>query len=171
MYRISKNLPLSPSAHFSTSKYKLWKRKSSRKPKISQRRGEEILKWQWNKAPEKSYAAYLENSQSWKEQGTQVSRKNVPRKSKKQNTWCVCLQCKRFHRFVGEFEGELVTGMYKLQDLLEPTPKEDVLSITGDWNAKAERQETAGVTGKLGLGVQNEAGQRLTEFCQRMHWS
>ena len=76
-----------------------------------------------------------------------------------------------FHRFVGEFEGELVTGMYKIQDLLEPTPKEDVLSITGDWNAKAERQETVGVTGKLGLGVQNEAGQRLTELCRRMHWS
>ena len=52
------------------------------------------------------------------------------------------------------------------QDLLELTPKKDVLFITGDWNAKVGNQETAGVTGKFGLGVQNEAGQRLTEFCQ-----
>ena len=53
-----------------------------------------------------------------------------------------------------------------LQDLLELTPKKDVLFIIGDWNAKVERQETPGVTGKLGLGVQNEAGQRLIEFYQ-----
>ena len=53
-----------------------------------------------------------------------------------------------------------------LQDLLELTPKKDVLSIIGDWNAKVGSQETPGVTGKFGFGVQNEAGQRLTEFCQ-----
>ena len=53
-----------------------------------------------------------------------------------------------------------------LQDLLELTPKKDVLSIIGDWNAKIESQEISGVTGTFGLGVQNEAGQRLTEFCQ-----
>ena len=53
-----------------------------------------------------------------------------------------------------------------LQDLLELTPKKDVLFIIGDWNAKVESQEITGVTGKLGLGVLNEAGQRLTEFCQ-----
>ena len=53
-----------------------------------------------------------------------------------------------------------------LQDLLELTPKEDVLFIIGDWNAKVGSQETPGVTGKFGLGVQNEAEQRLTEFCQ-----
>ena len=53
-----------------------------------------------------------------------------------------------------------------LQDLLELTAKKDVLFIIGDWNAKVESQETPGVTGKFGLGVQNEAGQRLTEFCQ-----
>ena len=54
-----------------------------------------------------------------------------------------------------------------LQDLLELTPKKDVLFITGDWNAKIGSQETPGVTGKFGLGVQNEAGQRLIhEFCQ-----
>ena len=53
-----------------------------------------------------------------------------------------------------------------LQDLLELTPKKDVLFIIGDWNAKVGSQETPGVTGKFGLGVQNEAGQSLTEFCQ-----
>ena len=58
-----------------------------------------------------------------------------------------------------------------LQDLLEPTPKKDVLFIIGDWNAKVGSQEIPGVTGKFGLVVQNEAGQRLTEFAKRMHWS
>ena len=53
-----------------------------------------------------------------------------------------------------------------LQDLPELTPKKDVLFIIGDRNAKVGSQEIPGVTGKFGLGVQNEAGQRLTEFCQ-----
>ena len=53
-----------------------------------------------------------------------------------------------------------------LQDLLELTPKKDVLFIIGDWNAKVGSQETPGITGKFGLGIQNESGQRLTEFCQ-----
>ena len=53
-----------------------------------------------------------------------------------------------------------------LQDLLELTPKKDVLFIIGDWNAKVGSQETPGVTGRFGLGIRNEAGQRLTEFCQ-----
>ena len=53
-----------------------------------------------------------------------------------------------------------------LQDLLELTPQNDVLFITGDWNAKVGSQETPRVTGKFGLGVWNESGQRLTEFCQ-----
>ena len=53
-----------------------------------------------------------------------------------------------------------------LQDLLELTPKKDVLFITGDWNVKVGNQETPAVTGKFGLGVQNEARQRLIEFCQ-----
>ena len=52
------------------------------------------------------------------------------------------------------------------QDLLELTPKKDVLFIIGDWNAKGRSQETPGVTGKFGLGMRNEAGQRLIEFCQ-----
>ena len=53
-----------------------------------------------------------------------------------------------------------------LQDLLELTPKKDILLITGVWKAKLGSQETPGVTGKFGVGVQNEAGQRLIEFCQ-----
>ena len=53
-----------------------------------------------------------------------------------------------------------------LQDLLEITPKKDVLFIIGDWNAKVGSQEPPGVTGKFGLGIWNEAGQRLIEFCQ-----
>ena len=53
-----------------------------------------------------------------------------------------------------------------LQDHLELTPQKDVLFILGDWNANVGSQEIFGVTGKFGLGVQNEAGQRLTEFCQ-----
>ena len=53
-----------------------------------------------------------------------------------------------------------------LQDLLELTPKKDVLFIIGDWNAKVRSQETPGVTAKFGLGIQNEAGKRLIEFCQ-----
>jgi len=53
-----------------------------------------------------------------------------------------------------------------LQDLLELTPKKDVLFVIGDWNAKVGSQEIPEVTGKFGLGVQNEAGNRLTEFCQ-----
>ena len=53
-----------------------------------------------------------------------------------------------------------------LQDLLELTPKKDDLFVIGDWNAKVGSQETLGVTGKFNLGIQNEAGQRLTGFCQ-----
>ena len=53
-----------------------------------------------------------------------------------------------------------------LRDLLELTPKKDVLFIIGDWNAKEGSQETPGVTDKFGLGIWNEAGQRLIEFCQ-----
>ena len=53
-----------------------------------------------------------------------------------------------------------------LQDLLELTPQKDVLFIIGSWNAKVGSQETSGVTGKFGLGMQNEAGKRLIEFCQ-----
>ena len=63
-------------------------------------------------------------------------------------------------------EAEFEQFFEDLQDLLELTPKKDVLFIIGDWNAKVESQETPGITGKFGLGVQNEAGQRLIEFCQ-----
>ena len=63
-------------------------------------------------------------------------------------------------------EAEVERFYEDLQDILELTPKKDVLFIIGDWNAKVGSQETPGVTGKFGLGIQNEAGQRLTEFCQ-----
>src|SRR5574341_469049 len=63
-------------------------------------------------------------------------------------------------------EAEVEQFYEDLQDLLELTTKKDVLFIIGDWNAKVGRQETPGVTGKLGLGLRNEAGQRLIEFCQ-----
>ena len=63
-------------------------------------------------------------------------------------------------------EAEVERFYEDLQDLLELTPKRDVLFIIVDWNAKLGSQETPGVTGKFGLGVQNEAGRRLIEFCQ-----
>ena len=63
-------------------------------------------------------------------------------------------------------EAEVEWFYEDLQDLLELTPKKDVLFLIGDWNAKVGSQETPGVTGKFGLGIWNEAGQRLIEFCQ-----
>ena len=63
-------------------------------------------------------------------------------------------------------EAEVEWFYEDLQNLLELTPKKDVLFIIGDWNAKVASQETPGVTGKFGLGIWNEAGQRLIEFCQ-----
>ena len=62
-------------------------------------------------------------------------------------------------------EAEVEQFYEDLQDLLELTSKKDVLFITGGWNAKVGRQEIPGVTGKFGFGIQNEAGQRVTEFC------
>ena len=64
-------------------------------------------------------------------------------------------------------EAEVERFYEDLQDLLELTPKNVVLFIIGDWNAKLGSQETPGVTGKFGLGIQNEAGQRLIEFLLR----
>ena len=86
----------------------------------------------------------------------------------------VCFQGKSFNITVIQVyaptrnaeEAEVEWFYDDLQDLLELTPKKDVLFITGDWNAKGGSQELPGVTGKFGLGVQNEAGQGLTEFCQ-----
>ena len=63
-------------------------------------------------------------------------------------------------------EAEVQQFYEDLLDLLEPTPKKDVHFITGDWNAKLGSQETPGITGKFGLGIWNEAGQRLIEFCK-----
>ena len=68
---------------------------------------------------------------------------------------------------ISNAEEAVVEWFYEdLQDLLEQTPRKDVLFIIEDWNAKAGSQETPGVTGKFGLGIRNEAGQRLLEFCQ-----
>ena len=86
----------------------------------------------------------------------------------------VCFQGKPFNIMVTQVyaltskaeEAEVEWFYEDLQDLLELTPKKDVLFITGDWNTKVGSQETPGVTGKFGLGVQNEAGQRLIAFCQ-----
>ena len=86
----------------------------------------------------------------------------------------VCFQSKPFNSTViqayaptSNTEEAEVEWFYKdLEDLLELTPKKDVLFIIGDWNAKVGRQEAPGVTGKFGLGVWNEAGQRLIGFCQ-----
>ena len=63
-------------------------------------------------------------------------------------------------------EGQVEWFYEDLQDLLELTPKNDVLFSLGAWNAKVGSEETHGVTGKFGLGVQNEAGQRILEFCK-----
>ena len=72
-----------------------------------------------------------------------------------------------------DIEETEVEWLYEgLQDLLELTPPKDVLFIRGDWNAKVQSQETPGVIGKFGLGVQNEEGQRLIKSSvKRMHWS
>ena len=83
----------------------------------------------------------------------------------------VCLQSKPFNIMVIQVyaptnnaeEAEVEQFYEDLQDLLELTPKKDVLFIIGDWNAKVRSQETPGVTGRFGLGVQNEAGQRLID--------
>ena len=64
-------------------------------------------------------------------------------------------------------EAEVEWFYEDLQDLLELTPKKNVLFIIGDWNAKVGSQETPGVISKFGLGVRNEAGQRLIQFCQK----
>ena len=68
-------------------------------------------------------------------------------------------------------EAEVERSYEDLQDLVELTPPKDVLFIIGDWNAKVGSQETPGVTGKFRLGMWNQTGQRLIEFCQKMHWS
>ena len=86
----------------------------------------------------------------------------------------VCFQGKTFSITVIQIyaptsyaeEAEVEWFYEDLQDLLELTPKKDVLFIIGDWYAKVGSQKTSGVTGKFGLGVQNEVGQRLIEFCQ-----
>ena len=94
--------------------------------------------------------------------------------SQKQQNDSVCFQGKPFNITViqvyaptSNAEEAAVERLYEdLEDLLELTPKKDVLFIIGDWNAKVGSQETPGATGKFVLRIQNEAGQRLIEFCQ-----
>ena len=89
----------------------------------------------------------------------------------------VCFQGKPFNIMVIQVyaptsNAEEAEQFYEdLQDLLELTSKRDVLFIIEDWNAKVGSQETAGVIGTFGLGVQNEADQSVTEFCQENNWS
>ena len=86
----------------------------------------------------------------------------------------VCFQGKQFNIIVIQFcaltsnaeDSEVEQFFEDLQDLLEPTPRKDVLFVIADWNAKVGTQEIPGVTGKFGLGVQNEAEQSLREVCQ-----
>ena len=93
---------------------------------------------------------------------------------KNDRTISVCFQGKAFNITVIQIyapttnakEAEAEWFYEDLHDLLELTPKKHVLSIIGDWNAKVGSQETPGVTGKFGFGMQKEAGQRLIEFCQ-----
>ena len=91
----------------------------------------------------------------------------------KTTEWSLCLQGKPFNITIIQVyapicnaeEAEVEWFYEDLQDLLELTPPKDVLFIIGDWNAKVGSQETPGVTGKFGLGMQNEEGQRLIELC------
>ena len=96
--------------------------------------------------------------------------------SQKQQNDLICFQGKPFNSTViqvyaltsnaGQTEAEVERFYEDLQDLLELTPQKDVLFIIGDWNAKVGSQETPGETGKFGLRLWNEAGQRLIQFCQ-----
>ena len=91
----------------------------------------------------------------------------------------VCFQGKPFNNTVTQVhaptsnveEAEVEQFYEDLQDLLELTSIKDVLFIIGDWNAKVGSQEAPGVTGKFGLGMRNEAGERLISFAKRTHWS
>ena len=93
---------------------------------------------------------------------------------KRQNDLCFHFQGKPFNITVIQVyaptsnteEAEVEWFCEDLQDLLELTPRKDVLFLIGNWNAKGGSQETPGVTGNFGLGMRNEAGQRLIEFCQ-----
>ena len=95
----------------------------------------------------------------------------------KMTEWPVCFQGKPFsitviqvYALTSNAKGAEVEWFYEdLQDILELTPPRDVLFIIGDWNAKVGSQEVPGVTGKFGLGVQNEAGQSQQSFAKRIH--
>ena len=76
---------------------------------------------------------------------------------------------KKIRHTKGKFHAKM--GSIKDRNGIDLTPKKDAIFIIGDWDAKGGSQEIPGVIGKFGLEVQNEAGQRLRQFCKRMHWS
>ena len=124
-----------------------------------------ITSIQWARIPQKKWSSHHRQQESPKGSTWMQSQK-------RQND--LCFQGKPFNITVIQVyaptsnaeEAEVERFYEDLQDLLELTPKKDVLFIIGDWNANIGSQETPGVTGKFGLGIQNEAGQRLIEFCQ-----
>ena len=143
------------------------------------------LKWmgmgEFNSDYHYIYCCGQEREKKW-------SSPHSQRKSPKCSTGCnlkndrmtsICFQGKPFSITVIQVyaptsnaeEAEVEWFYEHLQDLLELTPPKDVLFITGDWDAKVGSQELPGVIGKFGLGIQNEAQQRLTEFAMRTHWS
>ena len=127
---------------------------------------------------------YYCGQESLRRNGVALIINNNNNKNLKCNTW---VQSQKQQRDLGSFprqtiqhtviqsnasttdakEPEVQQFDEDLQDLLKLTPPKDVLFIIGDWNAKVESQEIPEVIGKFGLEVQNEAGQRLTEFCQK----
>ena len=110
----------------------------------------------------------------WPSQSTKESEMQYLDAISKMTEWTLFFPSKPFNITVFQVytlpsnaeEAEVERFYEDLQDLLELTPKKDVLFIKGDWNAKVGSQETPGVAGKFGLGIWNEAGQRLIEFCQ-----
>ena len=99
-------------------------------------------------------------------QHCQSPQRNISSNFQRADFQIVPLVCLHYTATSNAEEAEVEQFYEDLQDLLELTPKRDVLFIIGDWNAKVGSQEIPGVTGNFGLGVQNEAGQRLIEFSQ-----
>ena len=98
----------------------------------------------------------------------QESRPSPRKRNAKRQNGCLRRPYKKLKK---RREAEVELFYEDLQDLLELTPQKYVLFIIGDWNAEVGSQETPGVTGKFGLGMRNEAGQRLIEFAKRTYWS
>ena len=127
---------------------------------LYRRQGSRISPWKSNAKRQKDRTLKDELPRSVGAQyATGDQWRNNPRKN-------AGMEPKQKHHLVVDGTGEVEWFYEDLQDLIALTPKKDVLFIIGDWIAKVGSQETPGVTGKFGLGVQNEAGRRLIEFCQ-----